>query len=131
MIDEILQIKKRCDYGNEIGKAHNLTFVEAECLLAISAHESLSSKELSLLLDVSPSRGSRIVNKLVERDLIIVKLDVDDRRTVELSLSPEGQRCVIDLETEKLKCEQRLFSRLDKDQIKLVEHGLHILLEVM
>lgn len=131
MIEDILQIKKRCDFGDEIGKTHNLTLGEVECISAVARHDMLTSKKLSSILELSPSRGSRIVNKLVERKFIKTSIDSHDRRTVLLSLTAKGQQCYVELEEEKRQCEQRLFAQLDEEQMHVVEQGLHILLKVI
>lgn len=131
MIDKILQIKKRCGFADEIGLAHDLTMGEVECLFAIATHEELSSKTLSMLLELSPSRGSRIVNKLVERDLVKAQADSHDRRTLLLSLTDTSRRYHRELEEEKNRCAQRLFEKLNEDQKLIVENGLDILLNVM
>lgn len=131
MIDKILQIKKRCAFAEEIGHAHDLTMGEVECVFAIASHEELTSKTLSSILALSPSRGSRIVNKLVERELIKAQVDSHDRRTVLLSLTDTGRQYHRELEEEKNRCAQRLFEKLNEDQKRMVEQGLDILLHVM
>jgi DNA-binding MarR family transcriptional regulator len=131
MIDEILRIKKRCDFGEEMGKTLNLTMGEVECIFTLADHRAISSKQLSSMLEVSPSRGSRIVAKLVDRGYIVTNVDPHDRRTVMLSLTEEGRRCHQELEQEKIICEQRLTSRLDAQQLRIVKDGLDILLKVM
>lgn len=131
MIEDILRINKRCYFGDEIGKTHDLTLGEVECISAIARNEELTSKNLSSILELSPSRGSRIVNKLVERNFVKTRFDSHDRRTVLLSLTQKGHECYLELEEEKHRCEQRLFAQLDEEQLHVVEQGLHILLNVI
>jgi DNA-binding MarR family transcriptional regulator len=131
MIDEILQIKKRCNFSDEIGKEHGLTPNEVECISAIASHTTISSKHLSSIMDLSPSRGSRIVNKLIDRNFVSAAPDTHDRRYLSLSLTKKGEGCYVDIQREKQLCAQRLLASLDADQIHAVENGLKILLQVM
>jgi DNA-binding MarR family transcriptional regulator len=131
MIDEILEIKKRCNFSDEIGKEHGLTPNEVECISAIASHTAISSKHLSSIMDLSPSRGSRIVNRLIDRNFVSATADIHDRRYLSLSLTKKGEGCYVDIQREKQLCAQRLLASLDADQIHAVENGLKILLKVM
>ncbi len=131
MIDKILELKKRCNFSNEIGKAFNLTLGEVECISTIAGHGSLSSKHLSTLMELSPSRGSRIVSRLMQKGLIQGLPDEHDRRCISLTLSEAGELCYRKILEEKRLCEERILNELDDNQRKTVAAGLDLLLSVM
>lgn len=131
MIDEILLLKERCNFSDEIGKTFGITVRDASFIEAIHHNTALSSKELADSLDLSPSRGSRIVAKLIDKGLVQAEVDTLDRRATILSLTPEGNRCYDVITKEKQACELLLKNLLTADQIKIVSEGLSLLLQVI
>ncbi|MBL7006811.1 MAG: MarR family transcriptional regulator [Spirochaetia bacterium] len=131
MIDEILELKKRCNFSDEIGLAFNLTLGEVACISIIAGHKTLSSKNLSSLMDLSPSRGSRVISRLIDRGFIVAKPDENDRRNLSLSLTEAGKKCNSAIQKEKKCCEERILSELTIEQKTAVNNGLNILLQVL
>lgn len=131
MIDEILELKKRCNFGDEIGRSFNLTLGEVACISTVARFETLTSKDLAAYLDLSPSRGSRIVSGLITRGFIKGETDVHDRRYLALSLTESGEACYRQILDEKEACENRLLAQLTEEQKTAVRDGLHILLQVI
>ena len=131
LIEEILAIKHKCNLENEIARVYNLTGKEMECILGISSEETLSSKDLAQVIDLSPSRCSRILGKLIKQGLVRGEPNADDRRLLDLSLTPEGLICRDGLEREKEKCEQRLFANLSSREIEEIRKGLGLLLKAL
>lgn len=131
MIDEILQIKRRCDFGDEIGRSFDLTLGEVDGLLTLAEHQDLTLKDLAFYLDLSPSRTSRLVNRLIEKGLVVTTPDALDRRALLLALTAEGEARRLELLGQKKLCEQRLLTRLNPEEIRAVEDGLRILVHIM
>ena len=131
VIDAILELKNRCNFGDEIGRAYRLTAREVGCIFKIAAHQSISSKDLSHLMGLSASRGSRIVSKLADRGFIHAEIDSEDRRLVRLSLTMAGKHCNTDILREKQACEQRLSAKLSEEQQEIVRQALDLLLKVI
>ncbi len=57
----------------------------------IKTHEGCQMKDVSNYLDVNPSSATRRVEKLVKTNLITRKVSTDDRRSVLLELTSEGE----------------------------------------
>ncbi len=131
MIDKILELKKRCTFSDEIGRAYNLTVGEVECISTIATHKRLSSKHLASLMELSPSRGSRIVSRLIERGFIQGAADTNDRRYLSLTLSKKGEQCCKKIIQEKKLCEERILQQLNDQEKQTVAEGLDILLRLM
>jgi DNA-binding MarR family transcriptional regulator len=131
MIDEILELKKRCNFSDEIGLAFNLTLGEVACISIIAKHKMLSSKNLSSLMDLSPSRGSRVISRLIDRGFIVAKPDKNDRRYLSLALTEAGGKCNSAIMNEKKCCEERILAKLSIEQKTAVKNGLNILLQVL
>lgn len=58
-------------------------------ILMVSRHEPLSVTELAQLLGVSPPSASNMVDRLVEKGILVREPSPEDRRKVVISVSPE------------------------------------------
>lgn len=131
MIDKILEFREMCRLEGEIGKDCGLSSREIRCILTVAQQGVLSSKDLSRLVDLSPSRGSRVIGHLVDRGLIQVHQNDQDRRSVELSLTEEGKKCRRKIEEDKARCEARLLASLTEEERELVQNGLDLLMKAL
>jgi MarR family transcriptional regulator, organic hydroperoxide resistance regulator len=77
---------------NEAMRPLGLTAAQADALLVIGQAGPLSLNELGDLLIAEAGHPSRLVDRLVEADLVQRRPANDDRRRVELSLTPRGRR---------------------------------------
>jgi DNA-binding MarR family transcriptional regulator len=82
---------------NELVRPLGVTAAQAEALLVIGEAGPLSLKELGELLIAESGHPSRLVDRLVEADLVVRREADEDRRRVELSLSPRGRRLSADV----------------------------------
>ena len=76
-------------------------------MICLETEESTAT-ELGRLLPIDASRISRLVNVLVEKDLLVRRRRRQDRRIVMLRLSPEGR----DLAVTVAKLMDALYARL-------------------
>ena len=67
----------------------DLSMHQFNTVLMVSRHEPVSVTELAQLLGVSPPSASNMVDRLVERGILIRKPSPEDRRKVVISISPE------------------------------------------
>jgi DNA-binding MarR family transcriptional regulator len=77
---------------NEAMRPLGLTAAQADALVVIGQAQPLSLKELGELLIAEAGHPSRLVDRLVEAGLVERRSAGDDRRRVELSLTPRGRR---------------------------------------
>jgi DNA-binding MarR family transcriptional regulator len=83
---------------NEAMRPLGLTGPQADALLVIDQTGPLSLKELGELLIAEAGHPSRLVDRLVEAGLVERRAAGEDRRRVELSLTPQGRRLVTRVE---------------------------------
>ncbi|MDC7226246.1 MAG: MarR family transcriptional regulator [Spirochaetales bacterium] len=131
MIELILELKQRCRFDSEIGQSLNLREKEITFLSAIANESDITSKHLSTLAGLSPSRASRVISALHEKGFIIMKHDETDRRLVKLRLTQKGKDCVKGINREKEQCENDLLNGLSENERETVKQGLNILLKKM
>ena len=131
MIELILELKQKCKLDSEIGESLNLRTKEISFLAAIAEKRATTSKELSEVTDLSPSRASRVISALYDRGYIEMEHNPEDRRLVNLSLTTNGEDCVKNIEKQKQLCEFDLLDGLSDDERRIVKQGLNILLKKM
>jgi MarR family transcriptional regulator, organic hydroperoxide resistance regulator len=83
---------------NEAVRPLGITAAQADALAVIAQAEPVSLKELGDLLIAEAGHPSRLVDRLVEADLVHRHADPDDRRRIELSLTPKGRRLAVKVE---------------------------------
>jgi MarR family transcriptional regulator, organic hydroperoxide resistance regulator len=103
--------------SNELMKPLGLTGPQADALVVIGQAEPVALKELGRLLIAEAGHPSRLVDRLVEAGLVERRAAQDDRRRVELELTPAGRRLARQVE----KARQDLFdaSRPHVDEKRL------------
>ena len=131
LIDSILELKNRCTIAEEIGMENQLSLREISCIIEVGRGDRICSKELSTAINLSPSRGSRIITKLVDRGLLESALCLNDKRYIELTLSTAGRLCLESIEQKKVACEKEILEKLAKSEKETVEEGLTLLLRAL
>lgn len=132
IVDDIFLLKRRCAFKIEdLSAEAGLSPREMAGLESLESDERVSGNELSRRMDLSPSRGSRIIEGLIRKGFLIRAVDPDDRRAVLLSLSAIGLEQKRRVDELKDDCERLLRSRMDDDQLSRVREGMRILLEAL
>jgi DNA-binding MarR family transcriptional regulator len=132
IIDTILKLSDICYSLNEDTlKNENISRPESFILLSIKPGEMITGNELAGRNSLSPSRVSRIVEHMIEKDLLVRTEVRDDRRYVNLSLSKLGIKKHTSIMKLKNECEKKIKSQLREDELKTVENGLMYLKQVM
>jgi DNA-binding MarR family transcriptional regulator len=86
-------IQRELERGaNELMKPLGLTGPQADALVVIGQAQPIALKDLGGLLIAEAGHPSRLVDRLVDAGLVERQAARDDRRRVELSLTPAGRR---------------------------------------
>jgi len=80
----------------------DLSMAQINLLMAVRNHEDLTLSRLAELLKVSPPSVSVMVERLVERKMLIRTRSSRDRRKVIISLSPESEQRIEKMEEQML-----------------------------
>ncbi len=132
IIDTILKLSDICYSLNEDTlKSENISRPESFILLSVKPGEVITSNELAGRNSLSPSRVSRIVEQMIEKDLLVRTEVKGDRRFINLSLSKNGIKKHTSIMKLKNQCENKIKSQLREDELKTVENGLNYLKHAM
>ena len=127
----VLQIKRTCVKTEEtIRSEFHISEAELNGLLAVHAGESISGSEFSKRMDLSPSRGSRVLARMVRRDFLKSVQIPENRRRVTISLTARGKRIKRDLEVKMETCGRSILERLPIEQRTKVVHSFDLLEKV-
>jgi DNA-binding MarR family transcriptional regulator len=90
---------------------------EFRVLQLIRENGALKSSEISKRMEVSASHITSITDTLVEKGYITRQRSNEDRRVVELALTPQGVEVLAQCEEKKSRYFQQLFQTFDKEEI--------------
>jgi len=128
----ILAVKRKCQRNEEeIQKELGLSQADFNALIVLDEEQEVSGCAFAERMALSPSRGSRVLNKLVTDGYVKAVPGSADRRAIAISLTPEGklvrQRILGHMEA----CESRLCGRLDQASVEQIKHALELLEAVL
>lgn len=103
------------ELANEIG----LTPPQAAFLVFLHDSNASSVSELSKLWNTSQSVATRMMDRLVEKNMIRRERDSEDRRVVHALLTEEGENFVKKVCAERNKTIKEIFSVLDEKERSL------------
>ena len=128
IIENIIKISMKClekrENANELKDLHPK---DAEILLSIEKDETISSNELAKRNHLSPSRMSRIVDRLYKKGCISRQPLENDRRYSELSLTSKGTKRRDEMFLFNNTCEKELGSRMSEEEMATVKKAIIIL----
>ena len=124
----ILKLKYFCVCNeSRISFSCQISLAELKGINAMEKNKSITCSALSEKMNLSPSRGSRIIDNLVKKGCLIRKIMDNDRRATLLYLSKKGEKIKNDINREQKTFEQKLRSELSSQEIESIEVGLNIL----
>ena len=105
----------------EVVEPHGLTPMEFSLLRACMSAGECTATELAAVLPVDASRISRLVTRLVDRDLLIRRRLRDDRRIVMLRLSDQGTELTNLLDGRIREYDARLTENIGMEEMSVFE----------
>jgi DNA-binding MarR family transcriptional regulator len=132
LIDMIEKLKSRC-IKNEllIMEEAKLSPAEYNGISALDPEERVCGNTLSLKMNLSPSRASRVIDKLVRNGYLIREGDASDRRRCTISLAEKGILVKKRIEEIREDCEKRVITNLTDREMKYFTRSLKKINEVL
>lgn len=124
----ILAIKQKCECNEgQIRKQLGLSQAEFNGLLALERDREIQGCQLAQRMGVSASRGSRILNQLAVAGYVKTRIDPEDRRTILISMTSQGQQMRERIMGCASACEDRVRERIDRVKIGQIKESLRLL----
>lgn len=130
--DLIFEIKNKCLLSEEkIMADYRLSPAEYRGLMAINPGETVTCRELSEKMGLSPSRGSRVIFKMIKNGYIKQWASSSDRRCLFVSLDEKGAIIRKEINRARIECEGQIESRLSARDMELIVNSLNKLITVL
>ncbi|MFH1939941.1 MAG: MarR family transcriptional regulator [bacterium] len=131
LVDLLIELKRDCMIDEEqIRTLCNVSLAEYKAVMEIKATERITCNVLSKKMGLSPSRGSRIIDGLVRKKLLLRTTNPEDRRSFVLSLSFKGAKIKDDIERERNNCEKRIREKLSAKEFDLIKKSLELVTKI-
>ncbi len=128
LFELILAIKRKCQCNEEqIQEQLGLSAAEFNGLMVLDRGQAVLGGQFAERMGLSPSRGSRILNRLVTDGLVRAELTPKDRRSISICLTQQGTRMKERITEHMRACESRICRRLDKANVGKVKGALELL----
>jgi|GEM_PF-383471 len=115
----VYQMKKKCaQIDQNLMEELNITQSELLFFSSLDDCQGISSNELSRTMGLSPSRVSRVVDKLVISGYLDRNIDSSDRRAITLCLTEKGKEAKQKIDAERQKCENQVLKVLPNEEVE-------------
>lgn len=120
IMDMVYELKKKCvQMDQQLMDELNLSQSELLFFSSLDNCQGISSPELARNMGLSPSRISRVVDKLVINGFLDRDIDSTDRRVISLCLTEKGKLIRGTIAKARNACEMSLIDKIPADKVEL------------
>ena len=131
-IDLINELKNKCNnFDKECMNKHKISNSEYNFFLKITKDSKFNSKEIADKMNLSLSRVSRIIDKLVRNDFLFREHNKQDRRTINIKLSPKGEKIQKEIENYRNDCEKRIIENIPPSILENIKDSFENIIKVL
>jgi len=132
LFELILSIKRKCQTNEEtIQNELGITQAELNGLLVLNKEEKIPANHFAARMNLSPSRGSRVLNKLVTSGYVKTHFIPEDRRSLLIALTSEGIGMKTNILDRMAACEEKICQKIDSNRIDEIRASLELLAEAL
>jgi DNA-binding MarR family transcriptional regulator len=132
MADVTFRLLDQCQEKQEkIARSLGLTVAEFRLLRSFKGEAVLGVGELARRMELSNSRLTRILDGLVEKDVVTREVSRQDRRVIMVELTPRGEEIQRLLSERYLKTHQDILELLPEGAVESVITAMEKLAEAM
>ena len=130
LLNLLVSIKEKCSAAEErIRKNLGLTVAEYRGLMCLRSEEKISCRELSSRMNLSVSRGSRVIENLFKKGYLKRVDCASDRRSKNLWLTSRGAQIRHQIDRQIQDCEERLITDIPEDRLVKFKADLKTLVD--
>jgi DNA-binding MarR family transcriptional regulator len=108
-----------------------VTFSQCHAVVEIGRAGEISLNDLAALLNLDKSTMSRAISALVEKGMVIMEIDPEDRRYVSIRLTEKGAKKFNDIEVAMNDYFDRVYRLLPEGKKEQVNESLKLLLQAL
>jgi DNA-binding MarR family transcriptional regulator len=130
LMDIVEEIREKCSAKEkEIRQILKLSETEYRGLLCFESTERITCQEFSTRMNLSVSRGSRVIDRLFDEGYIERADLSSDRRCKNIWLTKKGAAVRRRIDQQRQQCEDKLTSGYSETKIKNIKKELKCLLD--
>ncbi|NEU05792.1 MULTISPECIES: MarR family transcriptional regulator [Clostridium] len=119
-------VKRNCNFSQD-----NLNHSHFQVMATLKFYGKQPISEVSKRLFISMPNMTKLLNKLIEKEMVVRLPDDKDRRIINIELTPKGEKYLDEKYNEVLDTLTSKFSTLSEDQIDKLALSIHNLKEVL
>jgi DNA-binding MarR family transcriptional regulator len=128
LFELILAVKRKCQGKLEqIQSDLGLSQAEFNGLVVLNEGQEILGCEFADRMGLSPSRGSRVLSRLLVNGYVKTRYGSEDRRTIFISLTAKGKRMRGRISERMAACENRIRGGLKAGNIRQIRDSLEML----
>lgn len=132
ILELLYELKKKCIINDDAFMvAADLTQAEYHFFIAISTSDEINSNLIAKKMDLSLSRISRVVDKLVNNGYLTRETDISDRRAIKLALTKEGEKLKKDIIEYRKECELRIVKNVSDKELETIKKSFFTIIELL
>jgi DNA-binding MarR family transcriptional regulator len=136
LIEEMIELQRRVDRDRrqhelDAWMSLRLGIGQIKALFFISNRGSTTTGKLAVVLKVTPTNITGIIDRLLEKNLITRTGDPDDRRVIWLRTTPQGDELVAELRQKRRERMTELFNRFTDEEAEIVRQSLKIMVKAI
>ncbi len=112
-----------------LGIINDLSITEYRGIMAFEDEQEMTCREMAKVMELSPSRSSRVINNLVQKGYFIRRTSSRDRRSVAVTLSKKGIEAKEKIKENQEKLEKSLQQKITDNELNMIKNSLKILLD--
>ncbi|MBN1600460.1 MAG: MarR family transcriptional regulator [Chitinispirillaceae bacterium] len=130
--DLIHVLKEKCVINDDMIRSKTpLSPSEYRAVLSLNPDDQISSASFSDRLGLSPSRGSRVIDKMVANGFIRRDTLSNNRRAQVISLAPEGLNLKKQINQLMFDCEEKIKVQMTDSEYANAEKSLKQLISIL
>ena len=112
-----------------LGIINDLSITEYRGIMAFEDEQEMTCREMAKVMELSPSRSSRVINNLVQKGYFIRRTSSRDRRSVAVTLSKKGIEAKEKIKENQEKLEKSLQQKITDNELNMIKNSLKILID--
>lgn len=132
ILELIYDLKKKCIQGDEaFFNSLDISQAEYNMFLCLRDCKHFNSYSVAEKMQLSLSRVSRIIDKMVNKEYLTRSTNKTDRRAIDIKMTPQGKDVMARIIEYRFKRETNLCDKIATKDVEIIKSSLNKLIEAV
>ncbi len=132
ILELIYELKKKCIQGDEdFFNSLDISQAEYNMFLCLKDCKHFNSYSVAEKMQLSLSRVSRIIDKMVNKDYLTRSTNKSDRRAIDIKMTPLGKDIMNKIIEYRIKRDTNLCDKIATKDVEVIKSSLNKLIEAV